>query len=143
MRGHIRKRGNSWSVVVYLGRDPATGKGRHKWFTHRRKRDAERHLHQLVATLEAGGTVAVTRQRLGEYLGDWLRGHAPQVAPTTFASYRDTIRKHLTPELGHLPLPKLQPQAIKDYIAAKLKAGLSPKTVAYHRTILRTAMEEA
>lgn len=143
MRGQIVQRGRSFAAVVYLGRDSATGKERRKWTTFRTKREAERYLHQAVVQLESGGTIPTTRQRLGEYLDDWLRGHAPHLAPTTLASYRDTIRVHLAPHFGHVPLTKLQPQAIRDYIDAKLSAGLSPKTVSYHRTILRTALEQA
>lgn len=76
MKGQIIQRGKkSWSVVVYVGRDPATGKERRKWFTHRTRRDAERHLHQLVAHLESGGAIATTRQRLGEYLDCRTAGH--------------------------------------------------------------------
>ena len=32
-RGHIRKRGNGYAVVVELPRDPMTGKRRQKWLT--------------------------------------------------------------------------------------------------------------
>jgi integrase len=45
--------------------------------------------------------------------------------------------------MGHIPLTKLQPLVIRDYIVKKLEGGLSPKTVAYHRTILRRALEQA
>jgi integrase len=65
------------------------------------------------------------------------------VALTTFVSYRDAIRLHLAPAFGDYPLTKLSAQAIRDYITTKLAAGLSPKTVAYHRTILRTALQQA
>src|SRR5438876_12359861 len=109
MRGQIVQRGRSFAAVVYLGRDPATGKERRKWESFKSRRDAERHLHQTVATLEAGGAIAASRQRLGAYLDDWLRGHAPHVAPTTLASYRDIVAVHLKPALGHMWLGKLQP----------------------------------
>ena len=34
MRGHITKRGkNSWSIVLDVGRNPATGKRRQKWIS--------------------------------------------------------------------------------------------------------------
>jgi len=53
MRGHIRKRGkNSWAVVVDLGRDPASGKRRQKWFAHKTRREAEAHLAQIVAAMQ-------------------------------------------------------------------------------------------
>jgi hypothetical protein len=46
MRGHIRKRGKqSYSIVVDIGRDPMTGRRRHKWIpAGRTRRDADRKL---------------------------------------------------------------------------------------------------
>ena len=32
MRGHIVKRRSRYYAVVYEGTDPATGKGRHRWY---------------------------------------------------------------------------------------------------------------
>jgi hypothetical protein len=41
MRGSVVKRGNGYSVVVELDRDPITGKRRQKWVSgYRTKRDA-------------------------------------------------------------------------------------------------------
>ena len=33
MRGHIKKRGNNWSVIIEYPKDPITGKRNQKWFT--------------------------------------------------------------------------------------------------------------
>ncbi len=144
MRGCIVKRGpKSWAVKVYLGRDPQTGKDRQKWFSYRRREDAEKHLAQLLTQIHGGATIAITRQRVAEYLEDWRRGHEPHVAPTTAVSYRDTIRKHLAPVFGHVPLPRLSPQAIRDYITQKLAAGLSETTVRYHVFVLHEALQQA
>src|SRR5438105_4217913 len=100
MRGHICKRGRSWVVVLYLGRDPATGKKRQKWYSHRTQREAQAHLAQLLVQVQAGGGVPPTRLRLGEYLERWLQNYAAsRVAQTTFQSYQETVRKHLSPAL--------------------------------------------
>lgn len=150
MKGQIIQRGKSFSAVVYLGRDPATGKEGRKWTTFRTKREAERYLHQAVATLEAGGAIAARRKQLGEYLDEWLRGHAPHVAPTTLASYRDIVAVHLKPALGHVWLAKLDPQQIRDYANAKLTGDpakkqppLSATTVRYHLMVLKGALNQA
>ncbi len=67
----------------------------------------------------------------------WLRDYVEAgVAPTTQASYRDTIRVHLAPTLGHAPLARLTPQAIQGYISDKSRQGLSPTTVRYHVAIV-------
>ncbi len=47
MKGHLRKRvgpqGATWAIVVYVGKDPATGRDRYRWHGgHRTKRAADR-----------------------------------------------------------------------------------------------------
>lgn len=54
MRGYIVKRGNSFSAVVYLGKDPATAKERRKWVAFRTRREAEAYLSQIVAQVQGG-----------------------------------------------------------------------------------------
>jgi integrase len=157
MRGCIIKRGaKSWAVVVYLGRDPQTGKDRQKWYSYPTRREAEAHLAQLLVHVQAGGTVPNTKVRIGDYLEQWLRDSAaPAVRPTTLKSYQDTIRLHLSPALGHLRLQQLTPQAVQKYVADKLKAPrvgperdkpllpLSATSVRYHATVLHAAMRHA
>lgn len=145
MRGCIVKRGPaSFSVVVYLGRDPQTGKDRRKWFSHRTRREAEAHLSTLLTQLHGGGTLPTTKLRLGEYLAQWLRDHvAATVSPVTFASYRETVRLHLAPALGHVPLHRLSPHAIQQYCTQKLGEGLSSTTVRYHVMTLHAALTRA
>jgi integrase len=67
MRGSVVKRGNGYSVVVELDRDPITGKRRQKWHSgYRTKRDAERALSEMVASLHAGTYLEPTKQTLRE-----------------------------------------------------------------------------
>ena len=53
MRGHIRKRGGTYAVVVDNGHNPTTGKRRQKWITVKgTKRDAERKLAEVLRELD-------------------------------------------------------------------------------------------
>ena len=49
MRGHLKQRSKgSWSIVLDMGRDPATGKRRQQWQTVRgTKKEAEKKLAEL------------------------------------------------------------------------------------------------
>ena len=54
------------------------------------------------------------------------------------------VRKHLAPDLGHIPLARLSAQAIQGYLSAKLRAKpLSPTSIAYQFGILREALRHA
>ena len=145
MRGYTVKRGpRSFAAVVYLGRDPETGKERRKWYSFKTRREAEAALAQLVGRVISGETIPSTKIRLAEFLEVWLRDYVEAgVAPTTRASYRDTIRVHLAPALGHVPLVRLTPQAIQGYISDKSRQGLSPTTVRYHVAILHRSLAHA
>ena len=74
MRGTIIKRGNSWAVVVEVGRDPNTGKRVRKWHSGLpHQASAERARTELLSRLDHGTYVSPDRRTVGSYLeGDWL-----------------------------------------------------------------------
>lgn len=60
MRGSVVRRGNMWTVVVELERDPITGKRRQRWHSgYRTKKEAER----ARIGLRAGLTPACTSRK--------------------------------------------------------------------------------
>ena len=75
MRGHLVKRSKeSWSIVLDLGRDPATGKRRQQWVSVKGpKKDAEKRLSKLLHQMDTGGFVKPAKATVGEFLGQWLR----------------------------------------------------------------------
>ncbi len=157
MKGSIVKRGKkSWAAVVYVGKDPDTGKDRQKWYTHKTEGEAEAHLTTLLGQLTGGGTIPNTKLKVGEFLDQWLEKYAAgAVGPTTLRSYQDTVKKHLKPELGLIPLMRLSPAAIQGYFTQKLKEErimkkskkrlppLSPSTVQRHAMLLHEALRHA
>lgn len=142
MRGHIRKLGrNAWALVLYLGRDPQTGKERQKWYSHETRREAQAHLNEILAAMQGGGWTPPAKTRLADYLERWLQDYAAgKVRGTTLDSYQAIVRVHLTPALGHVPLSSLSAQAIQGYFSRKLQGGLSPATVRRHANILHKAL---
>ena len=145
MRGHIARRGqNSWAVVLYIGRDPQTGKPKQKWFSHKTRREAEVHLAQLLSQVHGGGMLPDTKIRVGEFLEQWLRDYVEMnVATTTKAIYEEVVRLHLAPTLGHLPLQRLSPVAIQSHLSGKSQGGLSQATVHKIYRVLREALGHA
>lgn len=143
MRGHVRKRGNSWVAVVYVGRDEKTGKDRYKWSTHRTKREAEANLSNMLGQLHSGGFLPSTKLRVGEFLAQWLRTYAAgAVAPTTLRTHQEAIDCHLTPALGSIPLIRLTPQRIQEFYSSKLD-DLSTTSVHKIHRLLREALGHA
>ncbi|MBI2859681.1 MAG: tyrosine-type recombinase/integrase [Chloroflexi bacterium] len=155
-RGHITRRSknkNTWSIVLDLGRDPATGKRRRQWVTVRgTKRDAERKLVELLRQLDTGGFVEPSKITVGEFLKQWLRDYAKTaVRPRTFQRYENIVQKRIIPVIGAVPLTTLKPQHVQAMYSAHLTGPrldhrlgtLSAKTVVQHHRVLREALAYA
>jgi integrase len=85
-----------------------------------------------------------SRQTLSHFLERWLADVVqPQLAPKTYVSYRDTVRKHIVPTLGKVRVENLTPQQVQTLLRAKEHEGLSPRSVAYIRSVLRIALNRA
>src|SRR5829696_520864 len=72
MKGFMRRRGSSWELRAYLGRDPISGRKRYATRSVRGlRRDAERMLREMVAAAEAGATHRAGAT-FGELCEEWF-----------------------------------------------------------------------
>jgi len=146
MRGHIRKRGkDSWTVVVYVGVDPTTGKERRVWRSVKgTKKDAEILLTQLLNQRQMGIDVPSARLTSGAYLEQWLDAYAKaNVGTKTYLRYESLIRIHIAPAIGSLPLAKLRPLHIQNTYGLMRQNGLSPRTILQAHRVLKEALKHA
>ena len=153
MRGHIKQRSKgAWTIILNLGRDPATGKRKQQWVTIRgTKKEAETKLSELQHQLDTGGYIKPDKVTLGQFLERWLADYAvPNLSPETTQAYEFMARKHLIPGLGFIPLQQLTPAHIQAYYTEKLttgrrdgQGGLSPRTVRHHHRLLHVLLESA
>jgi integrase len=146
MRGHITKRGkDSYSIVVSLGKDDATGKYKYRWVSVRgTKKDAERRLSELLHQLDTGTFLNQGKTTLAEYLRRWLQEYAkPNLSPRGFERYESITRVHLIPRLGSIPLVQLTSERLQKHYTLMINAGLSPRSIRYHHVVLHKALETA
>lgn len=150
MRGHIRKRGNTWAVVVDHGQDE-DGKRRQKWHSgYRTKRDAERALTEILSRISAGTYMDPGRQTTADYLREWLTAIKGTIRPGTWTSYRTNVERHVIPRVGARELRLLGASQLNALYAELLESGrcdneggLSTRTVRYTHTILHRALRDA
>ncbi len=143
MRGHIRKRGSKYSIVVDIGKNPATGKRQQKWFSgYRTKKEAQADLARIINELEQNTFILPSTDTLSEYLQYWIEQRKPNLSPTTIYGYKSMMKNHIIPSLGQVELNQLKPLHIQEYYNNKLKI-LSPTTVLHHHRMLRKALEDA
>ena len=153
MRGHIAKKGNRYYVVIHEGPDPATGKPRYRWHAAGGSRgEAEKLLAEIVKRVHDGDYRSPDKITVADYLlNRWLPSKRTRVKPSTANSYERNIRLHINPNIGAIPLQRLQPEDLDDLYVKLLTegkrngggGGLSAKSVRNVHATLQSALSDA
>jgi integrase len=134
MQGSVRKcegkRGITWTFVIDVGRD-AGGKRIQRW---RRgfstKKAAEAAMQLEIHQRRSGTYIETSTETVGELLDRWLETVIRhKVKPTTLEDYAFTVRKHLKPALGRIPVQALTPATVQSFYSDRLDAGIGAGTV--------------
>lgn len=144
MAGQITKRGESWTVRIFLGRD-AKGKRKYSNKTVRgTKKDAQKALNSMLRDADLGLIGDSQRQTLSEYLDIWLETIAkPRLEYRTFKDYGDLLRRYVREPLGNIKLSNLKAVHIQKLYGEMLERGLSPRIIRYTHATLSSALKEA
>jgi integrase len=141
VRGSITKRGTSWSAIVDLPPDPATGKRRQKRVTARTRREVEVQAAELIQKSQTG-FVDAGKLTVRDFFEHWLETTAPTLRAVTVRRYRDLARLHIVGVIGNTSLAKLTAADVQRLYADRLKR-LSPTTVRYVHAVLHHALDDA
>lgn len=153
-----RKRGNAegsvykmadgrWRAAVTTGwKENAAGKRApvRVIVTKATRHEVADELKKKLADQQKGIPIVSEKQTVAKFLEHWLdQVVKPGVRPKTHRTYADLCKHHITPAIGEIPLGKLSPQHIREFLNAKLAAGLSPRTVKHVLVTLRGALAVA
>lgn len=142
MKGTVYKRGKTWTIVYYIGRD-TSGRWKQKsegGFTT--KKEAERVLRLRVEAVETSYNSNLSCTTVAGFMNYWLENYCKQnLAPNTIRGYRTNIEKHIIPHIGKIQLVKLSPKNIQDLYTILLKEGLSGTSIRYVHNNLHKAFE--
>jgi len=118
--------------------------GRRRVIYGRTRQDVAQKLAMAMEIASRGLLREPSRLTVGAFLEHWLEETVrPRVRPLTYSGYAVNVRRHIVPALGHLRLDRLGPEQVQNFLNSKLKDGLSSKTVAYIRQVLRTSLDQA
>jgi integrase len=141
VKGHVRKRGGSWSFVVDVGGE---GPRQQKWRGgFRTRKEAEVELRRVLTSIDKGGDPFPAQISLADYLARWLDYQALRVRPNTHKREADLLRLHVVPVIGHLRLDRIRPGHVQMVIDGMLERGLAPGTTVRARSVLGNAMRRA
>ncbi|MBP1971642.1 integrase [Virgibacillus natechei] len=144
MQGSIIKRGNKYSFVINLGRDPVTKKRKQKrvsGFTSKKKAQAA--MNDVINELNKGSYVEPSSETLGDYLDDWLKHKEKRIAHSTYLHYKSYLNNHIKPALGNVKVFDLKPRQVQSFYDSLLEKGdLSERSVHHIHRILSNALEK-
>jgi integrase len=131
-----------WCSAITVGYE--SGKPKRKMLYGKTRKEVADKLAAALRDQQQGLPVTTERQTVAQFLMRWLADTiAPNRRAKTYRSYEQIVRCHLVPDLGRLSLAKLTPQQVQALLKRKQAAGLSPRTVAYIRAVLRQALNQA
>jgi integrase len=150
-RGTIRQHSKrSFTVQVYLGRDPGTGGKRYHAETVRgSQEDADRRLTEILGEIDMGNPPSSHRPTVAVWLESWLEDHAAsRVRPRTLDGYRGSVRRYLIPSIGRVRLDRLarEVESMESSLCRRGGVGgrpLSARTVLQAHRVLSSALTAA
>ncbi len=143
-RGTVQARADrTWLVRVSLGTDTTGKRVMLNRTVHGTKADAERVLTELLQRSDSGGTLAASRQKLGDWLAEWLGQWTRDIRERTRLDYESLIRIHVPAWLAVKPFDRLTPGDLQRWIGELEVKGLSPRRVRYAHAVVRAALVRA
>jgi integrase len=93
---------------------------------------------------QKGIPIVSEKQTVAKFLEHWLNQVVKTtIRPKTYRTYSDLVKLHIAPGIGDVPIGKLSPQRVREFLNAKLASGLSPRTVKHLLVTLRGALDVA
>jgi integrase len=141
MKGSIRKRGSGWQITIWTGQKPDGSPARYYEAVKGTKADAQRRCRELLGSMDRGIPIPTGRLTVEQHLNQWLSGYVKtKCCQRTQDGYTTVVRVHLIPNLGHIQLRQLQPQAIQAYYG-RASEKLSGRTLLHHHRVLSQALK--
>src|SRR5579885_1542706 len=145
IRKIVGKKGTSWSVSIFLGRD-AKGKRQFHYKTVKgTKAKAQAYCRKKLRELDTTGTLfEPTDLTLDKYLDKWLEAAAkPKLTPLTFQHYKDILDRYVRPVFGEMKLCRIQTLDVQKLYSEMQERGLSARIVRYTHAVLSSSFKMA
>lgn len=130
-----------WTAQVSVGY--VNGKRARKTVYGKTAAECRKKLIEVLHGQQNGQAPMDERTTLATFLPRWLEAIAPSLRPHTRRFYGDQVRLHLIPRLGSLPIARITPEQVQQFVNAKSAEGLSPRMVRHLRSTLRAALNQA
>jgi integrase len=143
MRGHLRKRGSTWTVTYDEPSSNRKRKQRSKG-GFSTKREASAFLTEALARLGDGSYAAPAKTTVGAFLTEeWLPAVTPTLRPLSAATYEQAVRLWISPHIGATRLQALRGGHLNAMYANLERDGRSPATIRLTHVVMHRALRDA
>ena len=133
-----------WEARYTAGYDPGSGRQIQRSISGRTQRDVSEQLKAITSSIDAGTYQEPSKITVLQWMEEWLNTYVENsVKPFTFITYRQTIRNHIGPHLGAIPLQGLRGNHIQRFYNDLTREGLCGKTVKNIGAVLHHALKRA
>ena len=117
--------------------------GRRRAYAGKTRAAATAKAEAAKAEIARTGTLPTGRESTGDYLTRWVESVRSTIRPNTHDGYERTLRLHVVPEIGRIPLARLGPQDLASTYQRMLDKGLSPRSAQIAHAVLHRALKQA
>jgi integrase len=122
MKGHVYRRGKSWSYLFDIEPDPLTGRRRQaNGSGFKTEREAWKACRAAMADYEKGRVVRSSRRKVADALEEWLDRIEHSIKPSMVQNWRNYAAYYVIPYIGQRDVQDID-GAVCDALYAKLLA---------------------
>ena len=126
---------NVYYVCLYYGKTN-DGKPNKSYVTASSLKEERRILRDHKKQKEAGLAVPPVKDTLSDYTKDYIDYKSATLEQSTIYGYRNLWKNHIAPFFKKKRIQEITPKDIQDYIAYKVKSGLSKASIKKHIALL-------
>lgn len=147
MKGSVKKRGETWTYIVDIGRDSITGKRKQKTKGgFKRKKEAQAALNKVLAGIEDTGYLDPSNEIFSNYIQSWFTEHyKKRIFETTVVNKSYLMNKHLIREnpFANKPLSKITTEDIDAFYNLKIDEEYNASYIRKMHQMLNKAFDQA
>src|SRR2546430_1240505 len=132
-----------WDARAYFV-DPVPKKISQPRKTFKTRKEAKSWLAEQRVGIDRGTIVVRNVKTVAELMTFWLENHIKHhVSAKTYVGYEGTVRLHINPKLGVIPVQQLTSAHIQTFFTEKIKEGCGTRTVRLCHLNLSQALDLA
>jgi len=134
-----------WIGQITISTNPDTGKPKRRSLYGKTRTEVKEKMREAMAELNKG----IDLQKQSQYtFGDWLitwmdEYKRIELRLSTWENYYRSVRNHIYPALGHIPLGEIKTDDIQRLYNKMIREDKSPATVRRNHQIIRSCLSQA